>query len=138
MLNSLLSKQKDQLGQLKALLLNEVGLLRSKDANAIEQSNTQKADILKLVTQVDQDIAAHPELAAAKETPEFKQQVAEIEQVLEECKALNQTNGRVIAEQQAQLTQVRQTLFKQMGRDSVTYDVAGNKPPGSSGRSVKA
>lgn len=135
---TLLNHQKEQLNLLLSLLRQEIASLAQRDIDTLEDISARKLVILETVQQLDQQIAAEPQLEILKKQNWFHLLIEETAQVLEECKHQNTVNQQTLEQSQLTLERFKTELLSARGKAGLTYTSKGKPAVDSKGKGIKA
>ncbi len=134
----LVSQQLSQLTQLEALLITEKEILQQQNPDALIQITTTKNDLLMAIQNVDNAIGQSFEFKQEKLAGKFDNELADIKNILERSKKLNQTNGLIIHQSQLSVERMKTSLLENHNKSSMTYDSKGKTSGGLSSLGIKA
>jgi flagella synthesis protein FlgN len=126
----LLERQKQILNKLDKLLKDEFAALKNRQAFSLPQISQQKQKLLNELNANDEAIGKLPERDELKTT--YREHVACIQKMLENCQRQNAVNGRLIQLSIASNRRLGMTLSKIKDRNSLTYDDKGSTHSSSS------
>ncbi|MDC8830431.1 flagellar export chaperone FlgN [Alteromonas gilva] len=143
-MDNTLSKQLDQqvnnLTSLKGMLDKELHLISSRDAEALMTLLNEKELLLTAIQQIDD--AINPQLLALQQQgplPEtYEEQIAQAKELLSECQYCTDVNQIAVEQGQLRLGHLRNLMMEVRAKESLTYDKAGKKKGGFSGKGVSA
>ena len=135
---SLLQQQQQQLNELLSLLRQEFAALAKRDIDTLEQLTANKLALLQLIQNNDKQLAETPELAQCKSSVEFSALVAELDQLLVQCKQQNDVNQLTLEQSQLRLAQFKHELLSSRGKSGLTYTSKGQPAVDSKGKGIKA
>lgn len=135
-----LAQQLANLASLKAMLEQELHLIGSRDAEALMTLLKDKELLLSTIQNLDE--AINPQLQALQqEAPlpaDIESQVDEAKTLLSECQYCTQVNQLAVEQGQLRLAHLRNLMMEVRAKESLTYDKAGKKKGGFSGKGVSA
>ncbi|MCP4865906.1 MAG: flagellar export chaperone FlgN [Pseudomonadota bacterium] len=135
-----LKLQTQQLSSFKAMLDKELHLIGSRDAEALMTLLHDKEALLSAIQNLDETV--NPQLAALQQDAPLSDEIlALIEQsktLLIECQYCTEVNQRAIEQGQLRLAHLRNLMMDIRAKESLTYDKAGKKKGGFSGKGVSA
>lgn len=134
----LIALQLAQMTQLETLLTNEYDILQQQDPDALIDITQQKNELLTAIQTIDNTIEHSFEFKQQKQAGMFSSELAEIEQLLINCKAQNQTNGMIIQQSQLSVERMKNSLLETHNKTAMTYDNKGKKSSGLSSLNIKA
>lgn len=135
-----LAQQLANLASLKAMLEQELHLIGSRDAEALMTLLKDKELLLSTIQNLDE--AINPQLQALQqEAPlpaDIESQVDEAKTLLSECQYCTKVNQLAVEQGQLRLAHLRNLMMEVRAKESLTYDKAGKKKGGFSGKGVSA
>ncbi|WP_085298155.1 flagella synthesis protein FlgN [Cognaticolwellia mytili] len=134
----LVSQQLSQLTQLEAILITEKDILQLQNPDALIQITATKNDLLMAIQSVDNAIGQSFEFKQEKLAGKFDNELTDIQNILEHCKVLNQTNGLIIHQSQLSVERMKTSLLESHNKSSMTYDSKGKTSAGLSSLGIKA
>lgn len=134
----LVSQQLSQLTQLEALLTAEKDILQQQNPDALIQITAEKNNLLIAIQEVDNAIGQSFEFKQEKLAGKFSNELSDIQNILEHCKKLNQTNGLIIHQSQLSVERMKTSLLMSHNKSSMTYDSKGKTSGGLSSLGIKA
>lgn len=137
-ITALLNQQQQHLDALLSLLRQELAALASRNITELEQITTAKSAVLQHLQQTDQQLAQAPELENYKQQDWFKQQVAALDQQLEQCKRHNDINQQTLEQSQLTLARFKTELLSSRGKSGLTYTNKGIPAVDNKGKGIKA
>ncbi|HAU93916.1 MAG TPA: flagellar biosynthesis protein FlgN [Alteromonas sp.] len=139
-LNEQLTQQTENLASLKAMLDKELHLISSRDAEALMTLLKDKEQLLVAIQNLDE--AINPQLRTLQQEAPLPEDIqAHIEQaktLLSECQYCTEVNQRAVEQGQLRLVHLRNLMMDVRAKESLTYDKAGKKKGGFSGKGVSA
>ena len=139
-LNEQLTQQTENLASLKAMLDKELHLISSRDAEALMTLLKDKEQLLGAIQNLDD--AVNPQLKVLQqEAPPPEDIQAHIDQaknLLSECQYCTEVNQLAVEQGQLRLVHLRNLMMDVRAKESLTYDKAGKKKGGFSGKGVSA
>ena len=139
-LNEQLTQQTENLAALKAMLDKELHLISSRDAEALMTLLKDKEQLLVAIQNLDE--AINPQLRTLQQEAPLPEDIqAHIEQaktLLSECQYCTEVNQRAVEQGQLRLVHLRNLMMEVRAKESLTYDKAGKKKGGFSGKGVSA
>ena len=139
-LNEQLTQQTENLAALKAMLDKELHLISSRDAEALMTLLKDKEQLLVAIQNLDE--AINPQLRTLQQEAPLPEDIqAHIEQaktLLSECQYCTEVNQRAVEQGQLRLVHLRNLMMDVRAKESLTYDKAGKKKGGFSGKGVSA
>lgn len=135
---SLLTQQQEHLGVLLLLLQQELAAISSRDITALEDNSATKLQCLEQIQALDSSIAAHPQLPALKTDPSLRDQVRQIDVLLQQCKQQNEVNRQTLEQSQLVIERFKHELLQQRGKSGLTYNAKGKPALDSVGKGIKA
>ncbi|GGF52023.1 flagellar export chaperone FlgN [Alteromonas lipolytica] len=135
-----LTQQTDNLAALKVLLDKELHLIGSRDAEALMTLLKEKEALLSTIQNLDEII--NPQLQvlqqAAPLPDEIQSHIDEAKTLLSECQYCTEVNQLAVEQGQLRLVHLRNLMMDVRAKESLTYDKAGKKKGGFSGKGVSA
>lgn len=135
-----LTQQTENLASLKAMLDKELHLISSRDAEALMTLLKDKEQLLVAIQNLDE--AINPQLRTLQQEAPLPEDIqAHIEQaktLLSECQYCTEVNQRAVEQGQLRLVHLRNLMMDVRAKESLTYDKAGKKKGGFSGKGVSA
>jgi flagellar biosynthesis/type III secretory pathway chaperone len=137
-ITALLHQQQQHLDELLSLLRQELAALASRDITLLEQLSTAKTEVLQQLQHTDQQLAQAPELEQCKQQDWFKQQVSDLDSLLEQCKRHNDINQQTLEQSQLTLARFKTELLTSRGKSGLTYTSKGKPAVENKGKGIKA
>lgn len=135
-----LNLQIEQLTSLKAMLEKELHLISSRDAESLMTLLKDKEQLLTDIQLLDETV--NPKLKALQiEAPlssEVSDLVEQAKTLLSECQYCTEVNQVAVEQGQLRLAHLRNLMMEVRAKESLTYDKAGKKKGGFSGKGVSA
>ena len=135
-----LTQQTDNLDALKAMLDKELHLISSRDAEALMTLLKDKEQLLGAIQNLDD--AVNPQLKVLQQEAPLPEDIqAHIDQaknLLSECQYCTEVNQLAVEQGQLRLVHLRNLMMDVRAKESLTYDKAGKKKGGFSGKGVSA
>ena len=135
-----LAKQIEQLSALKALLEKELHLISSRDAESLMTLLKDKEQLLSDIQHLDETV--NPQLKALQQeaplSSELNELVEQAKILLSECQYCTDVNQVAVEQGQLRLAHLRNLMMEVRAKESLTYDKAGKKKGGFSGKGVSA
>ena len=139
-LNEQLTQQTENLTSLKAMLNKELHLISSRDAEALMTLLKDKEQLLGAIQNLDD--AVNPQLKVLQQEAPLPEDIqAHIDQaknLLSECQYCTEVNQLAVEQGQLRLVHLRNLMMDVRAKESLTYDKAGKKKGGFSGKGVSA
>lgn len=139
-LENAISKQLEQLNDLKSLLEKELHLISSREPEILMGMLHQKQDLLDKIE--SQDSAIETLYKRCQENGEVPPICVELsnqcQQVLLECKYLTQINAKSVEQGQLRLVHLRKLMTELRTKESMTYDRSGRTSGNNSSRGIQA
>ncbi len=139
-LNEQLTQQTENLTSLKAMLDKELHLISSRDAEALMTLLKDKEQLLGAIQNLDD--AVNPQLKVLQQEAPLPEDIqAHIDQaknLLSECQYCTEVNQLAVEQGQLRLVHLRNLMMDVRAKESLTYDKAGKKKGGFSGKGVSA
>ena len=139
-LNEQLTQQTENLAALKAMLDKELHLISSRDAEALMTLLKDKEQLLGAIQNLDD--AVNPQLKVLQQEAPLPEDIqAHIDQaknLLSECQYCTEVNQLAVEQGQLRLVHLRNLMMDVRAKESLTYDKAGKKKGGFSGKGVSA
>lgn len=134
----LLAKQHQQLILLAQIIANEKEVLQHHDPKALLAISQEKNTLLLAIQKLDQKIGLNQPFAQDKAAGKLTNELAEITELLNQCKKQNLVNGQIIQQSQLAVERMKTSLLENYNRNAITYDNKGKKSAGLSSLDVKA
>ncbi|TPV62001.1 flagellar protein FlgN [Aestuariibacter sp. GS-14] len=135
-----LNLQIDQLTSLKTMLEKELHLISSRDAESLMTLLKDKEQLLTDIQLLDETL--NPKLKALQNEAPLSSEVSDlVEQaktLLSECQYCTEVNQVAVEQGQLRLAHLRNLMMEVRAKESLTYDKAGKKKGGFSGKGVSA
>ena len=135
-----LTQQTENLAALKAMLDKELHLISSRDAEALMTLLKDKEQLLGAIQNLDD--AVNPQLKVLQQEAPLPEDIqAHIDQaknLLSECQYCTEVNQLAVEQGQLRLVHLRNLMMDVRAKESLTYDKAGKKKGGFSGKGVSA
>ena len=135
-----LTQQTENLASLKAMLDKELHLISSRDAEALMTLLKDKEQLLGAIQNLDD--AVNPQLKVLQQEAPLPEDIqAHIDQaknLLSECQYCTEVNQLAVEQGQLRLVHLRNLMMDVRAKESLTYDKAGKKKGGFSGKGVSA
>ena len=139
-LNEQLTQQTENLTSLKAMLDKELHLISSRDVEALMTLLKDKEQLLGAIQNLDD--AVNPQLKVLQQEAPLPEDIqAHIDQaknLLSECQYCTEVNQLAVEQGQLRLVHLRNLMMDVRAKESLTYDKAGKKKGGFSGKGVSA
>lgn len=139
-LNEQLTQQTENLASLKAMLDKELHLISSRDVEALMTLLKDKEQLLGAIQNLDD--AVNPQLKVLQQEAPLPEDIqAHIDQaknLLSECQYCTEVNQLAVEQGQLRLVHLRNLMMDVRAKESLTYDKAGKKKGGFSGKGVSA
>lgn len=135
---SLLEQQHAQLDALLLLLKHELTILSSRDIEALTAITTEKSQLLSHIHALDAQLAHETELSACMKAPWFTEQVARLDELLNQCKQQTDINQQVLEQSQLTLERLKLEILGTRGQSGLTYTNKGKPAVESKGSGIKA
>jgi len=124
-----LNVQKQNLETLWATLQNELEAINNRNGSALESTAKEKVTILNKIAALDK-VLATSQIAEIKETvPSIKQDIANINELLNKCKQQNDVNAHAAHQTHIAVKKVTDILLGSI--KSLTYDNKGKSQAGT-------
>ena len=137
-ITALLNQQQQHLDVLLSLLRQELAALANRDIDSLNQLISEKTTVLQQLHQSDNALAQAQELDSCKQQDWFKQQVALLDQLLEQCKQQNDINQLTLEQSQLTLARFKTELLASRGKSGLTYTNKGMPTVDNKGKGIKA
>lgn len=134
----LVQQQLTHVTQLKVLLLSEKEVLQQQSIDALTAVTNDKKNLLLLIEQLDQEIKSIVDIDSVHAEQDIATHLNSIENIIIECKAINQINGAVIQQSGLAVDRMKNSLLESRSRNTMTYNSKGKKSGGLSSKSIKA
>ncbi len=135
---TLLNQQQQHLDVLLSLLRQELAALASRDIESLNRITNEKTTVLQQLHDTDNHLAAQPALAQCRQQDWFKQQVAQLDELLEQCKRHNDINQQTLEQSQLTLARFKTELLSSRGKAGLTYTSKGKPAIDNKGKGIKA
>jgi flagella synthesis protein FlgN len=135
---ALLDRQQEQLTLLLSLLTTELAAISQRNVGALEQCVQDKQALLDAISNLDQEISVHPDLALQKQTVAFIDKVDAIDVILGQCKIQNEINQQSLEKSQLVLERFKAEILGQRGKSGLTYTAKGKPAIDAIGKGIKA
>lgn len=135
---TLLNQQQQHLEVLLSLMRQELAALASRDIESLNRITNEKTTVLQHLNDTDNQLAAQPTLAQCKQQDWFKQQVASLDELLEQCKRHNDINQQTLEQSQLTLARFKTELLSSRGKAGLTYTSKGKPAVDNKGKGIKA
>lgn len=133
-----LELQQNNLGELLNILEEEKAILGKTEPESLNRIIETKEAKLKEILSLDEVLASSPQLKEDKANGLYKELFSSIDDLLTQCKQLNNVNGAVIAHSQQTINRMRTSVLERRGKASMTYDEKGKTSTGIRGLDLKA
>lgn len=117
-----LAESLDTLALLQQRELNAVVDRQHADVNAL---TLEKENALKRITELDQQLASHPDKDQLKDDPDLSEAVSSIKATLAETQQQSQVNEQVVQSTLNNIDQLKQTILQSARKDTLTYNSKG-------------
>lgn len=139
-LSEQLTLQTEQLASLKAMLDKELHLIGSRDAESLMSLLNEKEQLLSAIQTLDESI--NPQLQSLQQDgplpDDIETLIEHAKKLLSECQYCTDVNQRAVEQGQLRLVHLRNLMMDVRAKESLTYDKAGKKKGGFSGKGVSA
>ena len=135
---TLLNQQQQHLDVLLSLLRQELAALASRDIDSLNQLTIEKTTLLQQVQDTDTALASQPQLEQCKQEDWFKQQIAQLDELLTQCKQQNDVNQQTLEQSQLTLARFKTELLSSRGKAGLTYTSKGKPAVDNKGKGIKA
>ncbi|MEW9797611.1 flagellar export chaperone FlgN [Alteromonas sp. CYL-A6] len=131
-LQSLLTRQIENLNELVLLLESELHHISSRDAEALMTLLEKKSQILEDIQALDKNIdtAYQAATSTSPADPETQSLIDKAQALVEDCKYRTEINQKAVEQGQLRLSHLRNLMLEVRAKESLTYDKSG-KPKGS-------
>ena len=133
-----LIKQLTNLEALEQLLFQEKEVLQQQSPNELTELNKIKNSLLLTISELDQSISNDPQFSLDKNAGLLTNELKNIEQTLQRCKAQNDINGQIITKSQLTVERLKTSLLENHNKSSMTYDSSGKTSGGLSSLKIEA
>lgn len=123
--NEILQDMADSLENLALLQQRELNAIVERqhaDVNAIADA---KEKTLIYISELDQQLAQHPDNEQLKDDPDLAEAVAAIKTTLSDVQHQSQVNERVVQSTLNSIEQLKQTILQSARKDTLTYNSKG-------------
>ncbi len=127
MIATLLNTQEQQLQLLLSLLQQEKRALEQDDSTGLLAIAQQKEQILSAIVELDKQIENSADKHQLSSDAKLAEQVADTQQLLEQCQTLNAVNGEIIKASHEKVHQLSAVIDQLQNQNASTYDKLGKK-----------
>lgn len=123
--NEILQDMADSLENLALLQQRELNAIVERqhaDVNAIADA---KEKTLIYISELDQQLAQHPDNEQLKDDPDLAEAVAAIKATLSDVQHQSQVNERVVQSTLNSIEQLKQSILQSARKDTLTYNSKG-------------
>lgn len=123
--NDILQDMADSLENLALLQQRELNAIVERqhaDVNAIADA---KEKTLIYISELDQQLAQHPDNEQLKDDPDLAEAVAAIKTTLSDVQHQSQVNERVVQSTLNSIEQLKQSILQSARKDTLTYNSKG-------------
>jgi len=123
--NEILQDMADSLENLALLQQRELNAIVERqhaDVNAIADA---KEKTLIYISELDQQLAQHPDNEQLKDDPDLAEAVAAIKTTLSDVQHQSQVNERVVQSTLNSIEQLKQSILQSARKDTLTYNSKG-------------
>lgn len=135
-----LDDQLKNLTSLKLMLDQELHLISSRDAESLINLLHDKETLLTSIQTLDDSI--NPQLAVLQEqgplSSEISTKIERSKVLLSECQYCTEVNQKAVEQGQLRLQHLRNLMMDVRAKESLTYDKAGKKTGGLTGKGISA
>lgn len=132
-----MSQQLEMLTQLKALLIEELELIVTRDADQLLDLVSKKETLLNEING-NQALLRLLKLPAGQRDEKTQSQVEEAIELLHACEKQTAVNAKAVESNQIKIQHLRKLLIETRAKESMTYDKAGRAQGGTLGSGIKA
>ncbi|MDV6316993.1 flagellar export chaperone FlgN [Idiomarina sp. HP20-50] len=123
--NELLQELAESLDTLALLQQRELNAMVDRQHADMNALTLEKENALKRVTELDQQLASHPDKEQLKDDPNLAEAVSSIKASLAETQQQSQVNERVVQSTLNNIEQLKQTILQSARKDTLTYNSKG-------------
>mgnify|MGYP000486484287 CR=1 FL=1 len=134
----LVTHQLTQVTNLQQTLVDEKEILQQQSPSALVEITEQKKTLLLAIDNTDKQLKQFTAFKEFVALPKISSLIENIENLLTECKKLNDVNGLIIQQSSLAIERMTSSLLEKRSKSSMTYDNKGKKNGGVMGKSIKA
>lgn len=123
--NELLQELAESLDTLALLQQRELNAMVDRQHADMNALTLEKENALKRITELDQQLASHPDKEQLKDDPNLAEAVSSIKASLAETQQQSQVNERVVQSTLNNIEQLKQTILQSARKDTLTYNSKG-------------
>lgn len=123
--NDLLQEMADSLETLALLQQRELNAMVDRQHADVNSITASKEEALKRISELDQQLAQHPDKEQLKDDPELAEAVSSIQNTLKEVQHQSQVNEQVVNSTLNSIEQLKQTILQSARKDTLTYNSKG-------------
>ncbi len=133
-----LDQQQAQLNALLSLLQQELRALAERNIEQLTSLTEQKTTLLADISSTDQALAQAKGLAEVSLEPWFNDSVANLNELLAQCKQQTDVNQQVVEQSQLMLDRLKNEILAAKGKSGLTYTNKGKPAVDNKGSGIKA
>jgi flagella synthesis protein FlgN len=134
----LLENQQTNLRNLLDVLHAEKKILGLNNPQQLTEIIVQKNELLTTIQSTDNRLSEDSKFSVDVKNGKYSDELSKIDQLLTECKTLNNINGAIVGQSQITINRVRTTILENQGRSSLTYDGKAKTSTGVNTLNIKA
>ncbi|WP_322407165.1 flagellar export chaperone FlgN [Idiomarina sp. PL1-037] len=123
--NDILQDMADSLENLALLQQRELNAIVERQHADVNALTDAKEKALVHISELDQQLAQHPDNDQLKDDPDLAEAVATIEAALSDIQHQSQVNERVVQSTLNSIDQLKQTILQSARKDTLTYNSKG-------------
>ncbi|MDV6328607.1 flagellar export chaperone FlgN [Idiomarina sp. Sol25] len=123
--NDILQDMADSLENLALLQQRELNAIVERQHADVNALTDAKEKALVHISELDQQLAQHPDNDQLKDDPDLAEAVATIEATLSDIQHQSQVNERVVQSTLNSIDQLKQTILQSARKDTLTYNSKG-------------
>lgn len=123
--NDILQDMADSLENLALLQQRELTAIVERQHADVNALTDAKEKALVHISELDQQLAQHPDNDQLKDDPDLAEAVATIEATLSDIQHQSQVNERVVQSTLNSIDQLKQTILQSARKDTLTYNSKG-------------
>ncbi|WP_404398587.1 flagellar export chaperone FlgN [Idiomarina loihiensis] len=123
--NDILQDMADSLENLALLQQRELNAIVERQHADVNALTDAKEKALVHISELDQQLAQHPDNDQLKDDPDLAEAVTTIEATLSDIQHQSQVNERVVQSTLNSIDQLKQTILQSARKDTLTYNSKG-------------
>lgn len=123
--NELLQELAESLDTLALLQQRELNAVVDRQHADVSALTLEKENALKRITELDQQLASHPDKDQLQDDPDLSEAVSSIKATLAETQQQSQVNEQVVQSTLNNIDQLKQTILQSARKDTLTYNSKG-------------